>query len=251
MKKAISLLLAASVLCFATSAFAATATVNTSRNGTTTMPTSAASMPCFRTGDTITFTVSGVTNGNELTVISYKSDAGTLTDSNVQYINQYTLNNTSKAFEYKIREQTSGTYVLKINDSTGTAATFYYKVANLTATIYNGSSWVSSGIGTPYMAKYSEVRGKWSVGFIGKITKDNNSVTLTEAGVHPGFEIVKGGYDKKYGFDTGVNSGKAVSALENGSFQADGGLSYIYGVTMFDVPNKDGFTVTAIIDAAE
>ena len=115
MKKAISLFLVLSVLCFATSAMAAIGNsgVTGSRNSVTTMPSdNSASMPGFRPGDTISFNVTGLTADNELTLISYKMGSeSNCSDSTVQYINQYTLTGTTQSVSYTIRNQASGIYV--------------------------------------------------------------------------------------------------------------------------------------------
>nr|MCR4693279.1 hypothetical protein [Bacillota bacterium] len=90
MKKAISLFLALSVLCFATSAMAKptvddNSIVGDNRTATQTFYTGDISgagrttpMPGFRPGDTISFTAKNLTVDSQLTVISYKCNDANL-----------------------------------------------------------------------------------------------------------------------------------------------------------------------------
>ena len=265
MRKAISLFLAASVLAFATTAMAAptqsgsvTGTPGV-RNSVTTFgnAANAASMPCFRPGDTINFTLGNLTDG-ELTLITYKDgSAGSLSDSNVQYINQYTISgSTTQAVNYTIRTQDSGVYVIKANDASGTVATFYYKIGNAAMYTVNGNGEGSGSFGaenasgSPYILHYDAPSGTYSIGFIGKAVIDSGSVSLADIGAHPGFAITHGGTTKNYGFGLGSNSGNAVSDLS--SYEISGSYSYIYGITVKGITSgqQTGWTAQAVLDTA-
>ena len=264
MRKAISLFLAASVLCLATSALATptTGTVTGKRNSTSSMPTDAGSaMPCFRPGDTIGFTISNLTNGEELTLITYKNGA-TPSDSNVQYINQYTVSG-NQPVSYTIRNQDSGIYKVVINGSTSRTQTFYYKVGSADVYMLSGdgdgrlgtSSFVLDGPGTPYIIKQAS-DGKWSVGFIGKVTIDSGDISLSDIGAKPGFSISHGGTTKNYGFESGTtNSGKTVANLDlkkMSDMEISGSYSFLYGMTIYNITNgsETGWTANAVLDTA-
>ncbi|MBR4723328.1 MAG: hypothetical protein IK072_01160, partial [Clostridia bacterium] len=249
MKKAISLFLAASVLCLTTSALADIETGTVTRtggaiyNGKTTLQSdynNKSNMPAFRPGDTINFDVTGVTSGKELTVISYKygAESDGLVDGEVQYINQYTLASASQPISYKIREQASGVYKIVFNDTVNTVATFYYKVGNATAVMLNKGGQTA---GTPYLSLQAD-DGTWSIGFLGKVTIDSADISLTDIGAHPGFTVTEsGGQTKTYAFGHGVNSSKTVAGLQNTTQIAEvsGSYSFIYGLTIYNVTADD------------
>ena len=261
MKKVISLFLAATVLCLTTSAMANPSTGSTvtgERNGVNTMPTSTSTaMPCFRPGDTINFTVSGLTSGEELTIISYKNGA-TPADANVQYINQYTVSG-NQAVSYTIRNQVSGIYKLVLTGTQNNSSTFYYKVGrepSLQAMTGNGenSGTFTGNSGTPYVLHYDAPSNTYSIGFIGKITFENDSVNFSDIGAHPGFSITHGGTTKEYGFGLDINgvdnTDKTVANLDG--LEIAGSYSFIYGVTVKGIPvgQQTGWTAQAVLDAA-
>lgn len=258
MKKAISLFLALSVLCFATSAMAATNSINTvdnaPRNGVTEFGSAynSASMPCFRPNDTLSFNLSALTVSNELTVISYKYNE-TLSDSTVQYINQYTVDSASETIDYTIRNLDSGVYVLKFNDDANEVATFYYKVGKATAVLIesqNGNPVSSGTYGNPYRSVEVST-GNWSIGFIGKITVDSADVSLADIGARPGFTVKDtSGHSTNSRF--GDAGQKSVANLDDTRIELSSGASYsfIYGLTMYNVTTaqKDNITATALLD---
>lgn len=261
MRKAISLFLAASVLCLSTSAMAApgTSAVTGSRNSTTTMPTSTgSSMPCFKPGTTITFNVTNLTIGDEVTLITYKN-GDTPSNSTVQYINQYTAEATTQGISYTIRSGLpQGIYELEINGG-GTVSKFYYKVGDATVVALHNSNrdgrtsggTFNTGYGNPYIIKQAE-NGTWSVGFVGKVTVGSGEITLSDLGANPGFAIKEGANTKKYGY--GVGGNKAVSALEGTTkYEVNGSYSFIYGLTMYNVENghQNSITAEAVLDADE
>lgn len=271
MRKAISLFLAASVLCLSTSAMAAAPTISGNVGGSLTNGDSgtrnnvvafgnaedAANMPGFRPGDTIIFTVGSLTVGDEVTLITYKN-GDTPSNSTVQYINQYTAEAATQAIRYTIRSGlTQGIYKLEINGG-GTVSNFYYKVGDATVLALhnadrdgNSHGTFSSGYGNPYIIKQAE-NGTWSVGFVGKVTVGSGEITLGDIGANPGFAIKEGETIKKYGY--GVDGNKAVSTLqETTQYEVSGSYSFIYGLTMYNVTDghETSITAEAVLDADE
>lgn len=258
MKKVISLFLAVSVLCFATSALAAPAMGSAGgdlRNNVTAFPgDSSLGMPFYKQGDTISFNVSGVTSGNRLTVISYKlgGEAEGLVDSEVQYIEQVILGANNHNIEYVVRNQDSGIYAVRINDEEATAAVFYYAVGDVTATMLKRET--SDVLGTPYL-KLQDDNGTWSIGFLGKVTIDSADITLANIGATPGFTVTEsGGETKSYAFGAGVNetAGKTVAGLEATRFadaEVSGSYSFIYGLTIYHVTDGHEENFSATTDA--
>ena len=251
MRKAISLFLVAAVLCLSTTAFATVATsgVTGAKNGETSLNSTyngtggrTATMPGFRPGDTISFDVTGVTSGNEMTLICYKygAESDGLTSSEVSYINQYTLSDTSQEISYTIPAGSAGIYKVVINDSSSPVANFYYKVGAASAGLLNSRE------GTQYLIKETG-SGTYSVGFLGQVTITDSEVRLQDIGANPGFTIINSasGKTKTYAFGLGTNSGNTVADFDN--FEVNGSYSYIYGLTIYNVPasDKDSFTATA------
>jgi hypothetical protein len=263
MKKAISLFLAVSALCFATSAMALPTTDDLDgdvRNGVDALPTSNSNMPCFRNGDTISFNVESVTADTQLTLISYKSGE-TPGSSNVVYINQYDLEDTSQAVSYTIPDTTTtGTYVIKINDEGGTAATFYYKVGNIKVELIQAdySVVVDPNYGDPYkMVKITSGKhsGTYSVAFIGKVTVTGGGIGLTELGATPGFDIkdTSTNPNKHSTSRFGTSGNPTVAAFEagvsdstrSGRREIGGDWSFVYGLTIYNVTDGSQGNVKA------
>lgn len=262
MKKAISLFLAVSVLCFATSAMAiSTNTLTGKKSGADEMPTtSGGSMPYFRNGDTISFNVSDVSSGKELTLISYKDDD----TSAVQYINQYTLSSLSEPISYTIPDTAAtGTYVIKINDEENTAAEFYYKVGNIKAELITNrnastnTGTIVTGQGDPYMIQLiteGEYNGKYSVAFLGKVTiADANGLTLSDLDATPGFEVENISTNRKTTSKFGIGENPSVSALQGTMRNAEvgGDCWFVYALTIYSVPSVEdanNLRATATLD---
>lgn len=262
MKKAISLFLAVSVLCFATSALAiGTSNLTGYKNGVATLPTSSSNMPCFRNGDIISFTVTGVTQGRELALISYKDND----TSAVQYINQYTLSAGSQAISYKIPDTApTGTYVIKINDGETTAATFYYKVGNIKAELVTNrnastnTGTIVTGQGDPYMIQLiteGEHSGTYSVAFLGKVTiADADGLTLSDLGATPGFTVenIDTGDSTTSKFGTGTNpSVAALQGVNRTKAEISGDCWFVYALTIYNIPSESAandLRATATLD---
>ena len=259
MKKAISLILAASVLCFATSALATPAVSSVTGGHVTTSVytgnayTRAQDMPGFRAGETISFTATGLTNGKELTVISYRYN-DTLSDSTVQYINQYTITG-NQLVSFKIRDKASGVYCVKLVDSNdGNAYTFYYKVGKVTATMV---PYGANAAGTPYtMVDYHD--GTYSIGFIAKLKIDSADVDLVDIGVSSvGFQFIDenaspeiNGKSSPTLAASGLDTYFATLQSDNSAIELNGSYSVLYGATLWKVPatRKDNIKATAVVN---
>ena len=261
MRKAISILLAIAALSFGTSAFA----LNITNNSLTGYEGSVANfagdddvaMPCFRPGDTVHFTVGALSAETELMVLTYKYDynsATTLSDSTVQYINQYTATANTYNVDYVVRDLDAGVYKLELralnaDGSYHNLQDFYYTVAKVTA---ESVTQATDPMNTSAWYVFDSSDGKYSIGYLGKVTLEagnandevSGNVTLTEAGAAPGFSIkdsdIGNSSAKSYKFGSGDN--QAVSALMDPAYEYDkyelnGTYTYVYGVTMYDVPS--------------
>lgn len=266
MKKVISILLAIATMAFATSAMAATdgdVAVSGARNAKTTFvsnPASVSNMPCFRSstkyykqvgttpnqteqtagGDTININVSNLTSGRELTVITYKADAGTMDESTVQYINEYTTG-ASQTITYKVKDLDPGIYKLEINENGNKLSNFYYKIGSVEGSIIPG------GVdGAPFAYTLEDQGdGTYSVGFVGKVTVDaGTDIRIDEIAPNAGFAIKIGGRSKQY-FGFGVtnaaglgdndNSGLSLNGLDQ-DIEIGGGYSVLFGTTVYNIP---------------
>lgn len=240
MKKIISILLAVATLVFSTNVLADKgATVDDSRNSETTLPIEKSNMPCFRGGDTITISATGLVNGDELTVISYKVDE-TPADRTVQYVNQYVLSGDSQAITYKIRNIEPGVYCLDITDTDGTVP-FYYTIG-VTAEIVpntNGANndfayiaYQPGGAGTP-----------WHIGFVAKIK------IYCDGGAIPDEEDIIPGISISNGTKSVIRQKAEAITLSNGAYEGDyefeGEATYMYGVTVYNVTDGSEGTLTA------
>ena len=132
MKKVISILLAAAILSFATVAMADTSTGTVSNRTANevfaTSPDDVNSMPSFKAGDTVSFTISGVKAGDWITLLTYKNGEEP-DNSTTQYIDQYTAEDTTQAVTYVIRDIGDGVYKLKIKANGNELYTVYYQVS--------------------------------------------------------------------------------------------------------------------------
>lgn len=266
MKKAISILLAAATLAFATSAMAATSTgtvANQSSNTTfVSDPTSYSSMPCFRPGDSVSFTISSdetnIAEGTDITLITYKHNQ-TKSDSTVQYINQYTATGSGDAVNYIVRDIDTGVYQLDIKVGTNALYTVYYKIGNVDAVMIP-----SNGNEYAYIIR-NNGDGTWSAGFVGKVTVDTPNITLSDIGSEPGFAITIDGNRRKFNFTASQVAGSSLentaayasgdaltdAALSAGS-ELYGGYSFVYGMTIYNITssgNADAIMAEAITDA--
>ena len=261
MKKLAVMLLTVSSLLLSASAFAATSDGrlgegSTSRNEKTALVSadsnnniSKADMPCFRAGDTLKFNVSGLTLDNQLTLISYKlGSEAALGNEVIQYINQYTLDAASRDISYQIRNTTDGIYKVVINGNDGTDnLVFYYKVGNPKYSIIKSESTDMKGNGYTIQDNND---GTYSIAFLASITMGSENVSFADAGV-----------DKVcFSFDDGTDTFSATQDLTglDSAFNRDtiigieteGSVSFLYGVTMYNVPSDISITATPIGEKA-
>ncbi|MBR4173096.1 MAG: hypothetical protein IKR46_01850 [Clostridia bacterium] len=272
MKKVISLLLAIATLSFATSAMAAVGTNNLSgyRNYsavTLADTSSTATMPGFRPGDTVEFEVTGANVGDDITLVTYVLDEE-LTDATVQYINQYTADSNGKAtVTYKVREGLpSGIYQIDIKAGSQATKTVYYKIGDVAAKMIAESNINNSDQITGAQAlnksagpvKIENNGGKYTIGFLGKVTVSSADVSLAEIGAKPGFTITGNGKTKSYNFREGINATRtpgetlAQDAVAAADIEIDGEYSFVYAMTIYNISNEsvaNGFTATALTDA--
>ena len=252
MKKAISILLAVATMAFATSAMAATGTedLDGNRNESVTTfvanPASVSSMPCFRPGDTVEFTINGISSGAEVTLVTYKYNQD-LSNSTVQYINQYTATSSTQAVSYTVRDLgagSSGVYQVDIKAGSNALVSFYYKIGKVTASMVTGPSSVTSRNAYAYAIQENYVPGgtyrqhrDWSVAFVGKVTIDSADITLADIGATPGFTIRNAsGVDKTYRFGEGVNSSvTTIGTYLPADSEISGSYSFVYGMTIYGV----------------
>jgi hypothetical protein len=250
MRKIISAFLAIGMITLAASAASAASVESvtggrSSNTGVIASPSTTSTMPCFRPGDTINFTVSSVTSGNELTVISAKYNE-TLSDSTVQYINQYTLSSSSQPVTYTIRDQADGVYEVKINDSVNTVATFYYKIGKPVVTIEDANDLDSEAIvsGTPYIIR--QFGSTYSIGFVGRITLSGSVNNFQDVDAQPGFTVTDGSHTKTYLLDSDkVDDLDAYLTSKASGLELGGNWSIIYGMTMYDIPAANVGDITA------
>lgn len=245
MKKLAVILLTVSSLLLSASAFAATSdgklegsAPRNDKENLVSAESSKADMPCFRAGDTLKFKVSNLTSGNQLTLISYKLGSETdLSNEVIQYINQYTLDANTRDISYQIRNTTDGIYKIVINDNDDDDTNnlvLYYKVGNPNIEIK------SNGIlGNGYVSKEYNVDDSttYSIGFLASVTMDGTDVSYADVGL------------KKVGFNFTDSKNKtftqteALPGLNPKNIETNGSISFLYGVTIYNVP--DGVTITA------
>lgn len=268
MKKVISLLLAIATLSFATSAMAAVSVSepggDVRNSGTVFAGTSStATMPGFRPGDTVTFTITGANVGDDITLVTYVLN-NELTDSTVQYINQYTADSVGAAtVTYKVRTGLpSGIYQIDIKVANQSVKTVYYKIGDVTAKMIAASNIDGSDhiTGARSVGEYvAPVRienngGKYTIGFLGKVTVSAANISLAELGAKPGFTITNGSKTKSYNFKEGNNSSKTPGSTlaDDSAVEIDGSYSFVYAMTIYNIASESAaneFTATAITDA--
>lgn len=189
------------------------------------------SLPAFRAGDVLQFDISELTASKELILISHKYNAD-LSDSTVQYLNQYTIDAASMTINYKIRDIEDGIYKIVLNGNDGlNIANFYYKVGNPTISIVKGNDDTTDY----YLSK--EYDGTYSVAFVAKVTMDTADVTLQDTGIETvGLEFnLKDASGKKVYKDL---SSTQISNLLYGD-EIGGTVSFYYGLTMYKIPAED------------
>lgn len=254
MKKLALVLCTVMAICCAGSAFAATVdgNVENSRNGNNILQTDVAektSMPCFRAGDTLNFKVSGLSTGNQLTVISYKAGDGVdIGNETVQYIDQRTIDSKEDTIKYVIRDIKEGIYKVSVKSGTDNIYSLYYKVGTPKVGLVKGTDKTTSET-TNYYVKRSEDNGEtYLVGFMGKVDMGSTDVSLTDAGV------------KKLGFKFTANGGEQFGNLTEedikkidanvsakiANSEVNGAYSVYFIQTIYGVPSKEISNITAV-----
>ncbi len=256
MKKLAAVLLMISSLVMSASAFAATSEgvlIGDSKNGKSQLQKGwdsvelKANMPCFGLNDVLQFNIQGLTTEKQLTLISYRVNEQTLSDANIQYVNQYTLGAEDFTVKYTIRDTEDGIYRIVVNCGDGSIVDFYYKVGIPTYNVVNRNT----GAGTNYYLINNNPDGSYSVGFLGKITMDSTDVSFDDAGiVDVGFELSGIGSDGKdttlqYFNDTpltGLND-----FAKYGNIEIEGSVTFIYGMELHNIPVGTEITADAIV----
>lgn len=262
MKKVISILLAVAAFAFAAPAFA-DVSISGSKNNMTTLPVaSSGTLPIFRTGDTFTINLTGLTEG-QLTLLTYKSSDGSSSDfddayeeDNIQYIYQYTVDATGVlSIEYIVRSTEAGVYCIKINNGGNLTLTAYYRMGDVT--VYSVAS--NGDLSDGYTASYhqEDYAGGYSLGFVGKATLAKGG-TFADAGVNLGFRLKGGKFGNEGYLWADAISGARIDAyfddikteLGVDGIELDGSYSVIYGLTVYNVPEayKDVITAKAESD---
>lgn len=202
-------------------------------------------MPSFRAGDVLKFNVSGLTNGRQLTIISYKVN-GEIGNDTVQYIDQRTINASSNVVEYKIRDINDGIYCVAIKDENDTAAyKLYYKVGTPKFEVIKGSE------NTDYYVKTEKTTDDgtvvYSVGYLAAAQFKTNELSLDDYGIN--------GFGFRYSLDgVDVDVAPTLEQLEALKAQINelkdktegaGEFSFHYINTIKNVPENDVVNITA------
>ncbi|MBO5060085.1 MAG: hypothetical protein J6C82_04145 [Clostridia bacterium] len=234
MKKLVSVVLAALVMTFSATAFAAEAgELSSSRNSVTTLAgeVTASSIPGFRPTDTLLFNLSGLTTENQMTLISYKVNSegveADLDNTTIQYINQYTLDADTKEIKYTIRDIEEGIYKIVINDGT-TTLNYFYKVGNPQIELIRGAN------DTDYITKeeYTE-DGVYSIAFVAKASLGPN-VSFEEVGISDvGFYVENTAAENK-NYTATLTNEKLTELYK--AVETDGDCNIYYGVTIYNIP---------------
>lgn len=253
MKKLALVLCTVMAICCAGSAFAATidTSVTNSRNGKTTLQTensetTKAAMPCFRAGDTLNFSVSGL-SGSQLTIISYKVDKD-IANETVQYIDQRTISGTTDTIKYVVRNIDQGIYRVAVKDSNSSVYNLYYKVGTPKVELVNGTDETANET-TNYYVKRSEDNGEtYLVGFMGKVNMGSTDVSLTDAGVKKlGFKFTANGAEQ-FGNLTEADIEKIDADVKAkiSDYEVNGAYSVYFIQTIYGVPSNEISNITAV-----
>ncbi len=207
-------------------------------------------MPSFRAGDTLSFDVSGLATGTQLTVISYKV-SGEIGNDTVQYIDQRTIGNTQDTVQYKIRDIEDGIYCVSVKDGNDDAAyTLYYKVGTPKYEVVKGTDEAASAA-TDYYVKVertTETGTVYSVGYLGKAHFKTDELAFDDYGIKGfGFKYSIDGYED---MDVAPTSAQAAELQKQISefmqkHEGTGEFDFYYINTINNVPNTDVNNITA------
>ena len=253
MRKLVSTLIAVCAMAVNVNTFAAPTPgnfLNSSRNektGLVNTTNALADLPTFRANDIIKFNVSGLKSGKQFTLISYKVDEEDLTNSSVQYINQYTLTGDNHTIEYRVRDISDGIYQITLNANSGETddvATFYYKVGTPKVEI------IPAEEGKYYTKLQDNKNGTLSVAFVAKATIGTVDVSFSEAGV------ASFGLDVNLGKDSSGNDVIRTEKFEGSineivtkfletneaNIEINGSYTIYYGLTVYNIPDEEAAT---------
>ncbi len=248
MRKLVSALIVICAMAVNVNTFAApiVGDLDSSRNSKTELVSDSSdksSLPTFRVNDIIKFDVSGLQAGNQFTLISYKVNEEDLTDSSVQYINQYTLESATQPIEYKVRDISDGIYQITLNANNGEdddIATFYYKVGTPKVDLIC----TDAANGKYYTKIQKNSDNTYSVAFVAKATIGTADVTFSEAGVDSlGLEVKlsENAEPIVQKFDDGKIDEIVKSFLETNKDNVEiaGSYTIYYGLTVYNIPSQD------------
>lgn len=231
MKKLISVLLAVSALALSTSAFAAPTVTNRNTGATAFATAETGSLPCFRNGDSVTFSLTDL-SGASLTLISSKVGA-TADNSTIQYINQYKPSGTAQEVSYKIRElQTNGTYNLLIKDGDKAVVSFYYNVANPSVALAKASADAEN-----YIVADDK---KGNIAFAA--VASSNGAKFAESGV------ASVGFTFTDGTKNATSATLSAAELDTIGGEVGGNFNVVYGITVSGVTGGVEITPTAVMN---
>ena len=135
-KKMVASALAVAVLSFAATAMAETGTGPVENRSTNTVfatsPQDTNSMPVFQADDEVSFIVTGVSEGDQITFITHKQGEEP-SNTTVQYIDQYTASGSTQKINYIVRDIGDGIFLLKIKAGENELYQGYYKVGDVSA----------------------------------------------------------------------------------------------------------------------
>lgn len=249
MKKIALVLCAMMTLSCMNSVFAATVsdTTTSSRNTTESFATvSTDSMPSFRAGDTLSFNVSGLAEGTQLTIISYKVNGGEIGNDTVQYIDQRTIKSDTDKVEYKIRDINDGIYCVAVKDGNSSAYTLYYKVGTPKVEVIKGAG------NTDYYVteENKDANGNtvYSVGYLAAASFKTDELSLEDYGISGfGFRYSLEGYEDADVAPTEAQVNELKKQIDewiNGN-EVQGEFSFYYINTIKNVPAGDEGNITA------
>lgn len=231
------------------SVFAATTSTDAadSRNDTTIFTENKnGDMPSFRAGDTLSFDVSNLATGTQLTVISYKVN-GEIGNNTVQYIDQRTIDEAQDTVKYKIRDIEDGIYCVSVKDGNDNAAyTLYYKVGTPKYKVVNGNDDV-----TNYYVKVSKETDDgtvYSVGYLGKAHFKTAELAFEDYGINGfGFKYSMDGYKDIDAAPTSAQTAELKKQLGEWieKYEGTGEFDFYYINTISNVPDTDVDSITA------
>lgn len=207
-------------------------------------------MPSFRAGDTLSFNVSNLATGTQLTVISYKV-SGEIGNNTVQYIDQRTIDEAHDTVQYKIRDIEDGIYCVSVKDGNDNEAyTLYYKVGTPKYAVVKGTD-ENTNAATDYYVKVEKTTDTgtvYSVGYLGKAHFKTDDLAFDDYGINGfGFKYSIVGYEDMYVAPTSAQAAelqKQISELME-KHEGTGEFDFYYINTISNVPDTDVDSITA------